>query len=269
MNSPLQWELMFRLNQALELTDGLRHLCDIVATIADRDEYAGAANRADREPSAQRISPERRAQLRAWIDTIVDGMSGGFDELVIDESAADGLTAADVMADPFGVVSKLVDFSPIVEKLVALASEVPAATTDEAAYTFSYLRYRGSSPWAPMVLRALFVTAISSIEPVVSRFVQILLQNRDPTTFPSLADEALEQEVRKLCFGPPAKWRTVLVEELGIVKAATAVDWKALEVLWEDRNVVVHRGRACRQAPQRQHWGGTRQHGASDCGERS
>ncbi len=159
-------------------------------------------------------------------------MTGGFDDLVIDESAADGLTAADVMADPFGVMSKLVDFGPIVEKLVALASEVPAATTYEAAYAFSYLRFRGSAPWAPIVLRALFVTAISSIEPVVSRFVQILLQARDPSSFPSLADEALEQEVRKLCFGPPAKWRKVLVEELGIVKAATAVDWKALEALW-------------------------------------
>jgi hypothetical protein len=146
------------------------------------------------------------------------------------------------MADPFGVVSRLVDLGPIVAKLVAQAEAGLAATTDEALYTFVYLRYRGSSPRAPTILRALFVTAISSIEPVVSRFVQILLQKRDPATFPSLADQGLDVEVRKLCFGPPEKWRKVLVEELGIAKAATAISWQALEDLWADRNVVLHRG---------------------------
>jgi hypothetical protein len=242
MSSPLQWELMFRFNQALELTDGLRSLCDVVVATADREEYTNPATRADQAACARGIPEERRAQLRAWVDAIVDGMNSGFDDLVVDETAVAGLTGAEVMADPFGTITKLVDFSRIVEKYVVAAKDPPTDKMDESAYLLTYLRYRGSSPWAPTVLRALFVTAVSSVEPIVSRFVQLVLQHQDPTRFPSLASEELDEAARKLCFGPPSKWRTALVDELGIAAAGRAVDWPALEALWEDRNVLIHRG---------------------------
>ena len=241
MGSPLQWELIFRLNQSLELTDGIRYLCDIVSSLADQPEYLDAAVRADSEPSSQQISQDRRTELRHWIETNLDTLTRELHGQPIDTSVADGMSLADIMANPFGFLQQFVDFRPLLEPLLGLTRQIPARTANEAVYALTYLRYRSSLPLAPTLSRALFVTTVSSIEPVVSRFVQILLQRRDPIAFPSLADENLEQEVYKRCFGPPAKWRKVLVDGLGISKADDVIDWPALDALWEDRNIVVHR----------------------------
>ena len=93
-----------------------------------------------------------------------------------------------------------------------------------------------------MLLRALFVTAVGTVEPLVTRLVLLLFYYASPQSYRSLADPALEREARRLCFGSAKKWRKALVDKLSIAIAATAVDWDRLAVLWEDRNVIAHRG---------------------------
>jgi hypothetical protein len=86
------------------------------------------------------------------------------------------------------------------------------------------------------------VTAVGSVEPLVTRYVTLLLFDAEPGTYISLADPSLEKKARALCGRGPASWRTALTETLGVGTVADAVDWQRLEHLWEQRNVIVHRG---------------------------
>ncbi|MGH3171821.1 MAG: hypothetical protein ACRDN0_38920 [Trebonia sp.] len=70
----------------------------------------------------------------------------------------------------------------------------------------------------------------------------LLLYYADPQKYGSLAAAELEDEARSLCYGPPEKWRKSLVKKLGVSTLAEVVDWERLTYLWEDRNVIAHRG---------------------------
>lgn len=91
-----------------------------------------------------------------------------------------------------------------------------------------------------MLLRALFAAAVASAEPLVTRLVRLLLFHGRTSQYSSLADPALDRAARELCFGPPGKWRDTFTS-LG-VESAALVDWDSLGRLWEDRNVIAHRG---------------------------
>jgi hypothetical protein len=93
-----------------------------------------------------------------------------------------------------------------------------------------------------MLLRALFITAIGTVEPLVTRLVLLLLYYSEPQHYTSLADPTLERKARSLCFGSAGRWRKTLVDTLGVTTLNKAVDWNRLAILWEDRNVVAHRG---------------------------
>jgi hypothetical protein len=70
----------------------------------------------------------------------------------------------------------------------------------------------------------------------------VLLFDAEPGVYSSLADPSLEKKARALCGGNPATWRTAFAETLGVATVTDAIDWQRLEYLWEQRNVIVHRG---------------------------
>jgi hypothetical protein len=82
---------------------------------------------------------------------------------------------------------------------------------------------------------------MGTIEPLITRLVQRLMYQPVPQGYSSMADPELDQQVRKACYGPPAMWRDTLVK-LGVTVVSDLVDWAALGCLWEDRNVIAHRG---------------------------
>jgi hypothetical protein len=88
----------------------------------------------------------------------------------------------------------------------------------------------------------LFTAAVGSVEPLVTRYVTLLLFDAEPGAYESLADPSLEREARDLCYGGPAKWRKALVDRFAVSAVTDAVDWARLGQLWEQRNVIVHRG---------------------------
>jgi hypothetical protein len=92
------------------------------------------------------------------------------------------------------------------------------------------------------LLRALFITSVGTIEPLVTRLVHLLLHHTEPQTYASLDDSELDKKARELCLGPPSKWRRAFVDHFGVSVLADAVDWDRLDILWEDRNVIAHRG---------------------------
>jgi hypothetical protein len=113
---------------------------------------------------------------------------------------------------------------------------------DELFYFSVYLQAADRQPKAPALLRALFAAAVAAVEPLVTRLVQLLLYEREPDAYTSLADPELDEHARGLCFGPPAKWRETLAGTVGITVLADIVDWDGLGLLWDARNVVAHRG---------------------------
>ena len=121
-------------------------------------------------------------------------------------------------------------------------AQAGSLSMDEMFHLRAYMRAKLKSDRTPMLLRALFVTSIGTIEPLVTRLMLLLLYHANPQVYESLASVELEDKARELCFGPPGKWRRSLVGDLGVTTLAQAIDWERLTVLWEDRNVIAHRG---------------------------
>jgi hypothetical protein len=87
----------------------------------------------------------------------------------------------------------------------------------------------------------MFATVTGMVEPLVTRLVRLLIYHTPPQDYSSLADPSLDRQARKACFGAPAKWRAAL-EVQGVNGIGDLVDWAELGRLWEDRNVIAHRG---------------------------
>jgi len=232
-----------RVGESLELTDAWWDLVPIVVAAGDQHDRMSAAAVADATAAGRRLTEESRSRIREAARQWEEKAYAAFDRHALDESAVASLTLAEVVADPYGVLTKLVDIQSVAtEVMPALMDAAPVTSIDEAFYYFSYLRAVCRSRRTPLLLRALFVAAVGTIEPLVTRVVQRLLHHAQPQMHPSLADPALDGKARKLRFGSPQDWRKALVDDLGVSKLADAIDWGRLDQLWWDRNAIVHRG---------------------------
>jgi hypothetical protein len=239
--SSTAWEMTARLEQSLEVTDGLWDLVAVVETAGEQYDHQDPAEMADLSPAGRRMSAERRTAVRAVADGISALQEEAFAGQEITEADLGPLGQSEVMADPFGVLGRLMDLPGQTELGLAAMSLASGLSGDELLYLRAHMRARDKTARSPLLLRALFITAIGTIEPLVTRLVQLLLFRARPDSYGSMAAVQLEEDARKLCYGPPSKWRASLVMKLGVGRLARAVDWDRLTALWEDRNVLAHR----------------------------
>jgi hypothetical protein len=101
-------EMAMRLHQSLEMTDGLWELVPVVVAASEAHGQRSPAEVADSLPVAMAVSPERRARLRELGDTLSDITA--IQRQPVDEAALENITAADIIADPFGIAGRLADF---------------------------------------------------------------------------------------------------------------------------------------------------------------
>lgn len=199
-----------------------------------------------RQPTRPRLgcdlTDERRTRVRAVADAIMEAQEAALAGREFDESVVSGLSERDAMADPFAILGRLIDIPEQAALALSAVEQASGLSGDEMFYLRTYMRASLKSARAPMLLRAVFVTCIGIVEPLVTRLVLLLLYYASPGAYESLADPALEFRARELSFGAPGKWRESLVVNLGITTLAETVDWERLAVLREDRNVIVHRG---------------------------
>ena len=239
-------ELAVRLGQSLEVTDGLWELVPIVATAGQAHDQRPPAEVADISPAGLALGDEERRRLGELADGFRQATEAAAE--TPDESALDSITLTQIMMDPFGTASGLFDMPAYGARVVSdprfteLVTRLPSASPNEISYLVSYLQAAERAPRTPVLLRALFATAVGSVEPLVSRYVTLLLFDAEPGVYGSLADPALEKKARRLCGGGPETWRKAIANTLGVRTAIDAVDWHRLEHLWEQRNVIVHRG---------------------------
>lgn len=230
-----------RVGQSLELTDALWDLVPVVVAAGEHHDRMAPGDVADASAAGRRLNEDARVRVRQAAREWADQAHTALDTAEWDESAAASLTLADIVADPFGNVASLVDL-PSVAAEIKSALGAGLTSVDEGLYYFSYLRSVARSRRTRLLLRALFVTAVGTVEPLVARMVHLLLHHTQPHAYPSLADPDLDKKARELCYGPPRKWRETLVDTFGIAKLADAIDWDRLDDLWEDRNAIGHRG---------------------------
>jgi len=239
--SAVSWEMAVRLGQSLEITDSLWDLVPVVVAAGEQVDERSATQAADQSTAARGLDSDSRARVRTLGDAYIAAMDTAIAGQHPDENALASLTAADVMADPFGTVGALIDMPAYVEQALPAAAALTSLSPREMLYLRAYLRQAIASPRTPLLMRALFVTAVGTAEPWVTRLVRLLMYHAAPDAYSSLADPQLDQEARAACFGPPPKWREAL-EALGVSVISELVDWAALGRLWEDRNVIIHRG---------------------------
>jgi hypothetical protein len=242
-SSPVQFEMVMRLADALDLPTGLWHLVPAAVAVAETHATRTPTEVADATTVGRRLPEADRQRVRTAADDWLVTARVRFEAVELNTSAVPaGLTRAEAMADPFGLVTKLIDMQALANDLLPAAGEIPLTSIEEWTYLLAYLDAVQTPRAAPPVLRALFTAAVSMIEPLVTRMIQHLLIRRDPGTYPSLSDPALGEKARDLSRNGPKQWRDQLVNQFGVTTLATTVDWDRLIALWEDRNVVVHRG---------------------------
>jgi hypothetical protein len=201
---------------------------------------------ADNTPAGLTLDERDRRRLRELADGFTQAMDAAAG--APDESAWNSVTLTQVMTDPFGTLGDLFDMPAYGAQVASdprftqLAAGLSSTSADEQSYLVTYLQATVRSPRTLVLLRALFVAAVGSVEPLVTRYVTLLLFDAEPGTYGSLADPFLKRKARDLCAGGPTSWRKALAETLGVSTVAAAIDWQRLEHLWEQRNVIVHRG---------------------------
>lgn len=240
--SPMSQELSYRLDQALEVTDALWDLVPIVLAAGEHHDRQSPAETADLSPAGRRLPAESRSHARAVADAVLAMQDSAIAGTELEESAVSGLSMRDAAADPFGILYRVMNIPEQTSLALDMMERAASLTADEMFYFRTYVRARLKSERTSTLLRALFVTAVGTVEPLVTRLVLLLLYYTSPQKYASLTDPALARETRRLCFGSSKKWRKSLVNVLGVTALASAVDWERLVVLWEDRNVIAHRG---------------------------
>jgi hypothetical protein len=114
--SPVNWELGVRLNQSLEITDGLWELVPVVAGSGEAIDERPAAELADMSPAARGLDDATRARARSLADGYIAMMDTAFGEQPFDEAALTSITPAEMMADPFGIAGALINVKAYAER---------------------------------------------------------------------------------------------------------------------------------------------------------
>jgi hypothetical protein len=235
-------EMTVRLGQSLELTNALWDLVPVVISAGEEHDRSSPDDVADASPSGRRLDSDARSRVRdaacRWEETVFSS----FDPGKVDPGPVASWTEAQLMADPFGAVATMIDLPSVAGQLMPALADAGLASADEVLYFSAYVQAKARSQRTPLLLRALFVTAVSTVEPLVTRMVHLLLHHTEPQTYAALTDPELDKKTRELCAGPPAKWRKVLERRFGIASITSAVDWDRLDLLWQDRNAMAHRG---------------------------
>lgn len=124
----------------------------------------------------------------------------------LDESVLEGLSPADLLADPFGIILQAMDTPGFVQQVLQtlatdLECQLLGLSAAEATYLAAYLQAIDPRPKTPALLRALFAAAAGTIEPLITRMVLVLLYEASPDVYSSMADPQLEKKARDLCYG--------------------------------------------------------------------
>lgn len=213
-------ELTYRLSQSLEVTDGLWELVPVVVAAGKGHDQRSPAEVADNSQARLALGEGERRRLRELADDFTQAIDAATD--TPDESALDQITLTQMMTDPFGTIGGLFDMPAYGARVASdprfarLSAVLSTASANDQSYLVAYMQASRRSPRTPMLLRALFVTAVGSVEPLVTRYVTLLLFDAEPGVYDSLADPSLEKKARQLCGGGPASWRMALTDTLGV-----------------------------------------------------
>jgi hypothetical protein len=138
LGSPLSHEMLFRLEGALEVTDGLYDLVPVVVTAGEQHDQRSLAETADASPAGLRLTPDGRARVRAAYDLIRAMQDEVLNGQQFDASMASGLTLREVMADPFGLLARGMNVPGQADALVKALGMLTDLSGDEVLYLRAY-----------------------------------------------------------------------------------------------------------------------------------
>jgi hypothetical protein len=165
-SSPVGREMSYRAEGALEITDALRDMVPVIAEAGRQQDRQPPADTADASPAGRRLSGERRTQMRALADTITATQQAALAGRELDESALNGVSLGEMIADPFGFLAPLLDVNADISTALSAVAQTSDLSRDDMLYLRAYMKAAVMSDRTPVLLRALFVTAIGTVEPL-------------------------------------------------------------------------------------------------------
>ncbi len=240
--SPRTIELSMHFGRAHQANGELRMLIGNLLDAGRQHDELSPEVVADQSSAARKLSADRRQEVARWFATWEADLDAELNARPIDDHALSGLTEAEIFADPFTVVARVLPIEEVVKDYPPRFAALGPLSLDDFRYFLALSAAMQRPTFEPFVATALHVRILGLIEPLLSRLLTLSLQQQRPTDFTSLASEELANEVRVTLRGGPTQWRDVLLTRLPTL--ANAIDWDQLQEAWWRRNLIVHNGGA-------------------------
>jgi hypothetical protein len=146
---------------------------------------------ADTSAAGQRMTSERRSHVRAVADGSMQMQEAALTGREIDESAVSSLTLSEAMADPFGILGRLIDIPEQAALGLSAMAQAGSLSMDENVLPPRLHESQAQVRPDADAAAALFVTSIGTVEPLVTRLVLLLLYHANPQAYESLASAEL------------------------------------------------------------------------------
>lgn len=239
---PVDWELQALAAAALDLAEAFRDLVPMVVAAGALFDARVPREVADSSAAGRRLPLEARDRLAALADEAPGVLDALLPELSSRIDAAEPIDKATAIVDPFSILRDVGGLQVLATGSAAVFAGHSVGSIDEIAYLRTYLDALVPTARSEMLLRAMFLAVMGSIEPMLLRIVRRLLLHQRPQEFASLGDPDLAKVADRLCREGPAQWRKRLVTKFGLTALNESIDWDVLQRLWEDRNAWMHRG---------------------------
>lgn len=233
-------ELAFRLLRSIQTTSDLRKLVPLLLEVADTSDRRSPSEVAFDSPAGRKIDQGRGQAICDQVEAINSQIETALSALPFNKKAADEITDEAALTDPFGSLAAIMPTAAVLPQLLESLATLTVNSLDEAFFLNDRLGAENRPLMVPFIAGALYMRAMSLIEPSLRRLLKLALRSADRARFSDLGSIELDEAVQKIMQGGPAAWRSSLLELPSGRALIEAVDWTALNSCWATRNILVH-----------------------------
>lgn len=234
----LNLEFAIRLARVFNFTDSIWRLLQVSTSIQEYDSRT-PQEIADGSPTGGSLPESSRIKIRSIIDCLAEQIDSQV-LLSLEEKNLHSLRFTEEdLKNPIGVLSNLIDLDQIIKNPLFLEKLYNFKSLGEIYYSQVYYLAKVQTEQPSLLRKSIFLTALSGIEPLLYDLL-IALGRKKPNLFPDNNGQSLQRTIRDLMYGGgPSKWLEG-IKKLGEHRLDRAIDWEALKLFWQKRNLFIH-----------------------------
>ena len=240
--NPRTFELSKYVVNAREGVLQLRACLGVLLTALEEREAKSPAQIADEHWVARHLDDATRTRIRADVDAYFLEIETDVETVEFDESAIEGMTEEEAMADPFSAIWSITDFGAYFQKNFEWMLHLVTASHEEQLYWWEYVMARERGSQLQLLLRTQYTVAIGLIQPTVAQLLLLVMRAEQDAVGDQMSRSQLDEAVSRQLLRGPDSWREQLRDRFNVSLLDRAIEWDVLSRAWEQRNLFVHRG---------------------------